>query len=65
MEALGNGSYGSEHNEERIQERSHFGAKDLWTGLSNSNELISSEMIGSDPMLLSDLNFKLLEIVDL
>ena len=44
LEALCNGSYGSEHNEERKQERSHFGAKDLSTGLCYSNDLISSEM---------------------
>ena len=44
LEALCNGSYGSEHNEERTQERSDFGAKDLSTGLCNSNDLISSEM---------------------
>ena len=64
-EASCNGSNGALHIWERTIDKSHLGASDLSTGLWVSKDLISSEIIGCDPISYPDLNFKVFEIVDL
>ena len=40
----------------KIQDKSHFGIRDLWTGHCHSKDLINSDKTGLEPILLPDSN---------
>ena len=49
----------------KSQGKSHLGVRDLCTGRCSSKDLINSDKIGLDPILLPVLNLRVLEIIAL
>ena len=49
----------------KTQDKSHFGVRDRCTGHCNTKDLINSDKIGLDPILLPVLNLRVFEIKDL
>ena len=51
--------------DQSTQERSHFGVRERDTGLESSKEWMSSEIVGSEPIVVSPLKLRVLESMDL
>ena len=64
-DALCKGSNGDFCRETKTQDKSHFGVRDLYTGRCNLKDLINSDKIGLDLILLPVLNFRVFDIIAL